>query len=518
MKFHACQAAPPRRRHPNRSLRAHDNNCALAKTPLRVVRAESTPRPPSLALLVTRFLPTAFLAFLPSFALAQGAPTQQSGEITPGHPSMWLTNAYGGASQTALQLYINGQLYAFQTSGVFGPSTGVVPSYIPLWNSSPRGTLLQAGVPTGQVSASAGAVIDRGGDRLFVGKNTNANDGNLPALAKDWLETIFPNSTARATIAALGQKGGIGVLGSVRTSDGASGDYSSGLMGACINDYPAGTNTSCTSGYFETQHTTTAKRTNYSHGIEIDIDEMNSGAGYPIHYQPYTAPFPGGLTSALWLASGGVRPGAQTATAAIGIIANGANFRSGIVFQQNSIYGTGGLGGQGEAIAMARGHEINWYTPDGNINTSLVGIGDTGQPTAFVYLGGGGMSVTSSAAATFTLASAAGANAARVLFMNGSTAKYSIGLDGTGNNFVLRDDKTSTDILTIVRRNLTLGDPAGTITLNSATQFGSSASWNPNGNVATTMTSLGPARAHETVQEWLTITNSAGVVRYVPAY
>lgn len=39
-----------------------------------------------------------------------------------------------------------------------------------------------------------------------------------------------------------------------------------------------------------------------------------------------------------------------------------------------------------------------------------------------------------------------------------------------------------------------------------------------NGSVATAMSSLGPAGAHTTVQEWLTITDSVGTVRYIPAF
>lgn len=39
-----------------------------------------------------------------------------------------------------------------------------------------------------------------------------------------------------------------------------------------------------------------------------------------------------------------------------------------------------------------------------------------------------------------------------------------------------------------------------------------------NGSVATAMTSLGPAGSHTTVQEWFTITNASGVVRYIPAF
>lgn len=39
-----------------------------------------------------------------------------------------------------------------------------------------------------------------------------------------------------------------------------------------------------------------------------------------------------------------------------------------------------------------------------------------------------------------------------------------------------------------------------------------------NGAVAATLTSLGPTGSHTTVQEWLTVTNASGAVRYIPAY
>ena len=39
-----------------------------------------------------------------------------------------------------------------------------------------------------------------------------------------------------------------------------------------------------------------------------------------------------------------------------------------------------------------------------------------------------------------------------------------------------------------------------------------------NGSTALSLTALGPAAAHATVQEWFTVTNSAGTVRYIPAF
>jgi hypothetical protein len=39
-----------------------------------------------------------------------------------------------------------------------------------------------------------------------------------------------------------------------------------------------------------------------------------------------------------------------------------------------------------------------------------------------------------------------------------------------------------------------------------------------NGAVATALTSVGPAGAHTTVQEWFVVKNAAGTLRYIPAF
>ncbi len=49
-------------------------------------------------------------------------------------------------------------------------------------------------------------------------------------------------------------------------------------------------------------------------------------------------------------------------------------------------------------------------------------------------------------------------------------------------------------------------------------KFSAGAHFSSNGSVATALTALGPAGANAAVQEWLTITNAAGVTRYVPCF
>jgi hypothetical protein len=43
-------------------------------------------------------------------------------------------------------------------------------------------------------------------------------------------------------------------------------------------------------------------------------------------------------------------------------------------------------------------------------------------------------------------------------------------------------------------------------------------SWTPNGTTSVSLTALAPAGAHATVQEWLTITDATGNVRYIPCF
>lgn len=68
---------------------------------------------------------------------------------------------------------------------------------------------------------------------------------------------------------------------------------------------------------------------------------------------------------------------------------------------------------------------------------------------------------------------------------------------------------------------------AGTWTFNNSVVLGSSTGTLKvggsgmtiaNGAVATTMTSLGPAGSHTTIQEWMVVSNPSGTVRYIPLY
>lgn len=52
----------------------------------------------------------------------------------------------------------------------------------------------------------------------------------------------------------------------------------------------------------------------------------------------------------------------------------------------------------------------------------------------------------------------------------------------------------------------------------SYVRFNSSSHFSANGAVATALTSVGPTGSHTTVQEWLTIKNASGTIRYIPCF
>jgi hypothetical protein len=88
----------------------------------------------------------------------------------------------------------------------------------------------------------------------------------------------------------------------------------------------------------------------------------------------------------------------------------------------------------------------------------------------------------------------------------------------------------TTDIITapnfLVDKNgvitaTSLIDGAGTLVIGSSTgalKLGGSGMFTANGAVATAMSSLGPAGSHTTIQEWFTVQDPAGTIRYIPAF
>jgi hypothetical protein len=218
---------------------------------------------------------------------------------------------------------------------------------------------------TNKFWSNQGGILNRLNDRLFVGGNTNVNDGNDNAhnLSKDWLEQLVRYSTSNAQIAALSQIGSIGLLGASRMSDGAPSNFGLGVAGFCVNDQitaPTTLLTTCAAGYFEARRSMGAYSSNIITGVEIDAIELNDVSN-PV--RPYGGVGVPGMSNALWLAAGGSVEGARPASLALGIVPNSQPFLSGIMFYKAALSGDDGTTGTAEAIAFAKGHQINWYEP-----------------------------------------------------------------------------------------------------------------------------------------------------------
>jgi hypothetical protein len=349
------------------------------------------------------------------------------------------------------------------------------PTYGAAWVYSPQG--IQS--PTGHWAINQGAVLVRGGDRLFVGKNTNVNDGNLPCSSCDWLEHIITPTTTMAQIASLSQNGGIGIMGAIRTSDQTySPADGEAIAGYCINDRTAGPNNNCWAGYFQAQRQAGVNSGNQIIGVEIETVENNSGVA-PAH-NPYIG-FSGPTSIALGLGSGGGTATTYPSTVALSIGANSATFMTGIQFGATGLYGDDGIHfGTGEAIAMGKGQVINWYAYDAS-NCPPCGFVDAwirmdstahADPIGLGFTDGtltlGGTTET-----IYQITSGAANQGVIIELSDDGTIKYQIGKDGS-NNFYIYDQANSKNILQSnpTNQQVTIGEGASSIVMNAtATAF-----------------------------------------------
>jgi len=246
-------------------------------------------------------------------------------------------------------------------------STAIVPlgakpgAWLRLINTAIYGAITQTA--TGQFSESAGAIVDRLNDRVFVGAAT-VNDGNVPSTTKDYCESIIPDSTTLSQFASLSTIGGIGALGASQSINNATNNSEGtiGVSGLAFNNattliqYVYG-------GYFEARHEAGVTNGSISEGLEVDITNQS---GVTTTLQPYQVYQPN-ATYGFILASGGGASGLSDASCALVIGNNGAAFKCGILFDYNSITGATGTSGAGVAIGMGCGHVIQWYSPNGEI-------------------------------------------------------------------------------------------------------------------------------------------------------
>lgn len=184
--------------------------------------------------------------------------------------------------------------------------------------------------------------------------------------------------------AALTGYGVIGLHGSVKASDSSGAGARIAVAAFGVNDFVGGT-IGVWGLYSTVVRQSTA--TGFTHGMEIDV--ANMGSTVPI--MP-AAPFVSGLTSGIWLCTGGETteptaggsPGA--ASVGLAIIQNDsqtgtktAKFDKGILFHNAAIAGADGTGGGniGLAIAFATGHAMQWFNNSNQCTAEIVNTGAT---------------------------------------------------------------------------------------------------------------------------------------------
>ncbi len=233
---------------------------------------------------------------------------------------------------------------------------------------------------TGQFYAGSGASISRVQDRLFVGPAA-LNNGTSVAVQPDWLTTYqiakgrsygFIMTSQMAVLnGSPGQDSLMGIVAGVQSAGRpSSGSQVIGITSIGVNNANTGhADNSAWALYLEAFRDTVTAGNGAAYGLELDTMNFVSAVGTAT--DPYQQS--SDQTIGAQLAAGGGFPsaGQYPSSAAINIQNNNSTFDKGIVFGSNSISGDDGTNGTGIAIALAKGHQIQWYGP-GSVKTSQI--------------------------------------------------------------------------------------------------------------------------------------------------
>ena len=208
-----------------------------------------------------------------------------------------------------------------------------------------------------------GAVIQRLTDRVMIG-GAALNDCAFPNVYQDWL-TVFQIATGLSAGSIASAQSA--VLNSGSTSETAGGGFVAGIQS--LNFASVSTN-AISSTHIVVNNNATYATNGWALYAEAHKTTSASGNVYACELDTRTlaatttpTPFQQGSVVGIQIASGaGVSATGQfDASAAIQIQNNPKSFKVGINFGASSIVGTDGSTGTGIAIAMAKGHLIQWY-------------------------------------------------------------------------------------------------------------------------------------------------------------
>lgn len=240
---------------------------------------------------------------------------------------------------------------------------------------------------TGQFYAELGSSIQRVRDRLFIGDAAD-NLGTNVSSQPDWLTTFVMtqgrtyghNQISQAAVLTQNSPAACnGLLGGARTSTFTAIANAIGIEGVAVNNnstYSCG----AYAGYNEAYQMTGALGPCYAH--EFDIINRSGATGTSDPFQQAVT-----QTVGIQVASGGeYASGLTSASAALQIRKNGADFLSGIVFGSDAIKQTGGIG---EAIAFGKGHKMQWYGAAATPTSSIFSDGTTSANATSLQFGEG---------------------------------------------------------------------------------------------------------------------------------
>ena len=169
----------------------------------------------------------------------------------------------------------------------------------------------------------------------------------------------------------------------------------------------------------------------------------------------------------------------------------------------------------GAVISTIDGANIGGVTPGPVVGTTITANAQLNAPGGTLIVGASALATSPTA----MLVAASGVTK-RLQFSTGTGApsgqRWSLGSNSTpeggtatGSDFFLNAWDNNGNLLS---SPITIARSTGAIKL------GGGGAWTANGSTAVSLTALGPAGAHATVQEWLTLTDAAGNARYIPCF
>lgn len=342
--------------------------------------------------------------------------------------------------------------------GNITPNTGAFTTL----SASGAATLHGVTMPsTSQFYQNMGATVNRVSDRLFVGPAVLNNATNV-ASQPDWLTTYqlakgrtygYVQTSQMSVLNGLASQDSLTTLVvGAQTTGRSGGSQVIAVTGMGVNNQTSGgLGNQAWGGYFEAFRDTGTAGNGGAYGIEVDTMNYVGSAAVT---DPYVQS--SDQTVSAQLAAGGGFPGTMyPTTVGINFQNNNSTFDKGIVFGSNSITGATGTSGSGIAIALGRGHELQWYgaasTPTSNIlglgTTSAGGVSQQFSDNLVQWMNASNAPIFGAAgvsgSANYILASNATAGNAPAFSAQGADTNISLAIAGKGTGGALLQGGTS---------------------------------------------------------------------------